>query len=51
MSKKAMFIAALATTGLMLGGGCSWGGSWEWIAVGIGALILLGGGTILGTGT
>jgi hypothetical protein len=46
-----MLLAALTTTGFMLTGGCGFGGSWEWIAVGLAAVILLGGGTILGIGT
>lgn len=54
MSKKSMLLTVL-TTGLMFGGlgfgGC---GTWEWLAVGAGAIVVLGSGvlsTVLGTGT
>jgi hypothetical protein len=48
MLKKAMLLAAVATTGLAFSGGCGFGGDWTWIAVGLGALVVLGGGSLLG---
>jgi hypothetical protein len=46
MLKKAIRLAALVSAGMVMGGGCNFGGgsTWIWVGLGAAALLLLSGG-------